>query len=219
MNEHGLTIYGLVDKGRPKTLIPPSGNRVIGLHPTQAMRMVLETCQDCKEAKIALLSNKIYDFMYGIHYLVGDAKGNSFIFEINHEDGQAYIQEGNDKPHIMTNSPVWALPPLSEFPKSYEDPYDSMNRYHQLSKIIEEHTGTYDETAMIDATQKVFPRGPLGDPNGPSMTYRPLWQIMYDMTDLKMKVRFWLNDGPATQNAEIHPVMSDWMDFRLSVKR
>ncbi|MFO7964590.1 MAG: C45 family autoproteolytic acyltransferase/hydrolase [Desulfobacterales bacterium] len=216
MNEHGLTIYGLVDQGRPKALIPPSGNRVIGLHPTQTMRMVLETARDCEEAKIALLTNKVYDFVAGIHYLVGDAKGNSFIFEINPLDSQAYIQNGEGKPHIMTNSPVWSLPPLSEFPKTYDDPYDSMNRYRILSGIIADHDGEYSESEMVAATERVFPRGPLADPDGPSMTYRPLWQVVYDMNELTMRVRFWQKDAPSGNGEKPALVMSEWFSYQLS---
>jgi predicted choloylglycine hydrolase len=218
MNEHGLTIYGLVDMGRPRTLTKPSGNRVIGLNPTQVMRMVLETCRDCEEAKQALLTNHVYDFVAGIHYLIGDAKGNSFIFEIDQNSGEYHIQEGNHAPQVMTNSPVWALPPLSEFPKTYPAPYDSMNRYQILTHAMQGHTGKFTELFMIKEAEDVFPRMPLGDPNGPSMTYRPLWQVIYDMTDLKMKVRFWLKDGSGKEKIGPSIVMSDWYAFSLASK-
>ncbi len=218
MNEHGLTIYGLVDQGRPRALTKPSGNRVIGLHPTQVMRMVLETCRNCEEAKKALLTNKVYDFVAGIHYLVGDAEGNSFIFEIDQNSGECYIQEGKGVPQVMTNSPVWALPPFSEFPKTYDNPYNSMNRYHILTRAVKGHKGTFNEPFIIKAAESVFPNGPLGDPNGPSMTYRPLWQVIYDMTDLEMKVRFWLKDGKTDENGRIPLIMSDWYHFSLASK-
>jgi len=218
MNEHGLTIYGLVDQGRPRALTKPSGNRVIGLHPTQLMRMVLETCRNCDEAKKALLTNKAYDYVAGIHYLVGDSAGNSFIFEIDQNSGEGYITEGNKAPQVMTNSPVWALPPFSEFPETYENPYNSMNRYHILTRALEAHKGVFNDDFMIKAAENVFPRGPLGDPNGPSMMYRPLWQVVYDMTDLKMKVRFWLKDGVPGEDGGIPLVMSDWYHFGLASK-
>jgi len=218
INEHGLTIYGLVDLGRPRALTKPSGNRVIGLHPSQVMRMVLETCRNCEEAKKALLTNKVYDYVMGIHYFIGDAKGNSFIFEIDQNSGEGHIQDGKGDPQVMTNSPVWALPPFSEFSKTYDNPYDSMNRYHLLTTALKGHKGTFNESFMIKAAESVFPRGPLGDPNGPSMTYRPLWQVIYDMTDLKMKVRFWLKDGKAGENESIPLIMSDWYNFSLASK-
>ena len=218
MNEHGLTIYGLVDQGRPGAMINPSGNRVIGLHPMQTMRMVLETCRNCEEAKKALLTNKVYDFIMGIHYLIADAQGNSFIFEIDQNSEEGHIQEGKKAPHVMTNSPVWALPPLSEFPKTYDNPYDSMNRYQLLTKALAAHEGTFNEAFIIEAAESVFPRMPLGDPDAPSMTYRPLWQVIYDLTDLTMKVRFWLKDGEPKENEAIPLIMSDWYDFNFASK-
>jgi hypothetical protein len=216
INEHGLTIYGLVDQGRPPVMIRPSGNRIIGLNPAQTMRMVLETCRNSEEAKKALLNNKVYDFLAGIHYLIGDAGGNSFIFEIDPKTGEGHIQEGKGMPQVMTNSPVWTLPPLSEFPKTYKHPYDSMNRYQILSHALTDHKGVFNESFLIHSAESVFPRGPLGDPNGPHMTFRPLWQVIYDMTDLSMKVRFWLKDGKAPENEPIPLVMSDWYDFSLT---
>jgi hypothetical protein len=216
VNEHGLTIFGLVDQGRPPAMIKPSGSRIIGLNPVQAMRMVLETCKNAGEAKTALLNNKIYDFLAGIHYLIGDAGGNAFIFEIDPKTGEGHIQEGKGAPQVMTNSPVRALPPLSEFPKTYPHAYDSMNRYQILSHALAGHEGLFNESFMVEAAEGVFPRGPLGDPNGPHMTYRPLWQVIYDMTDLSMKVRFWLKDGKAGGNEPIPLVMSDWYSFSLA---
>ena len=216
MNEHGLTIYGLVDQGRPRTLTKPSGNRVVGLHPMQTMRMVLETCRNCEEAKKALLTNKVYDFIMGIHYLIGDAQGNSFIFEIDQKSGEGHIQENSGGPQVMTNSAVWSLPPFSEFPKTYDNPYDSMNRYHILARTLDTHEGKFNESFMVKAAESVFPRMPLGDPNAPSMTFRPLWQVMYDMTDLTMNVRFWLKDGEKKENKPIPLIMSDWYQFSFT---
>ena len=114
INSEGLCVFGLVDLGRPKNTVVTSGTRVIGLHPPQIMRLVLDTCANVDEAKVAMLENRIYDVAQGIHYLVADRHGNSFIFEVNHLDQQAYITDNGGKPQVMTNSPVWALPSPEE---------------------------------------------------------------------------------------------------------
>jgi hypothetical protein len=216
INEHGLTIYGLVDHGVPQNSIKPAGNNVIGLNPFQAMRLVLETCRNCEEAKQVLLTNKIFDVVKGMHYLVGDAQGNSFIFEVNKEDEQAYIQDGNGRPQIMTNSTIWDLPSPDQYPQTFTDPYDSLNRYRILTEDIDSQTGKYSESFMISATESVFPRKPSGDLGGPAMALRPLWQVIYDMSELSMKVRFWLKDTGTDDSGNSILVMSEWHEFRLT---
>ncbi len=217
INSEGLCVFGLVDLGRPKNLVVTSGTRVIGLHPPQIMRLLLDTCANVEEAKIAMLENRIYDVAQGIHYLVADRHGNSFIFEVNHMDQQAYITDGGGKPQVMTNSPVWALPPPEKYPTRFDDEYDSLYRYQVLENLLKEHEGKYTFSFMVKANEKVFPRkdtSSLG--GGPAMTLRPVWQVVYDQTEVSMKIRFWLKDGGSDGEGRSELVMSDWFDFALS---
>lgn len=216
INEHGLTVYGLVDHGVPQNSMKAAGNMVIGLNPPQTMRLVLETCRNCEEAKEVLLTNKIFDVIKGIHYLVGDAQGNSFIFEVNKTDEQAHIQDGKGSPQIMTNNTIWDMPALDEFPKTFTDPYDSLNRYQILTQAINSQTGKYSESFMISATESVFPRKTSADLGGSAMTLRPLWQVIYDMSELSMKVRFWLKDTGTDGDGNAVLEMSEWYEFRLT---
>jgi Acyl-coenzyme A:6-aminopenicillanic acid acyl-transferase len=216
INAQGLCVFGLVDLGRPKNTVLTSGSRVIGLHPPQIMRLLLDTCANAEEAKVAMLENRIYDVAQGIHYLVADRHGNSFIFEVNHLDQQAYITENQGKPQVMTNSPVWALPPLEAFPKAYDDEYDSMNRYQILDGLLKGHEGKYSFSFMVEANERVFPRKATNRLGGPAMTLRPVWQVVYDQTEVAMQVRFWLKDGGTDEKGRAQLVMSDWFDFKLS---
>jgi len=216
MNEHGLTIYGLVDHGVPQNRIKAAGNMVIGLNPLQTMCLVLETCRNCEEAKQVLLTNKIFDVIKGMHYLVGDAQGNSFIFEVNKTDEQAYIQDGKGRPQIMTNSTIWNMPPLDQFPQTFTDPYDSLNRYRILTQAINSQAVKYSESFMVSAAESVFPRKSSGDLGGPAMTLRPLWQVIYDMSELSMKVRFWLKDTGTDDSGNAVLAMSKWYEFGLT---
>ena len=120
---------------------------------------------------------------------MADRHGNSFIFEVNHLDQRAFITNNQGKPQIMTNSPVWALPPLEEFPKAYEDEYDSMNRYQTLDGLLKGHDGKYSFSFMVEANERVFPRKATNRLAGPAMTLRPVWQVVYDQTDVAMRVR------------------------------
>lgn len=216
INAEGLCVFGLVDRGRPENTVLTAGTRVIGLDPPQIMRLLLDTCADVEEAKIAMLENRIYDVAKGIHYLVADRHGNSFIFEVNHLDQRAYITDNNGKPQVMTNSPVWALPPPEKFPTEYDDEYDSLYRYKVLQDLVKGHEGKYPFSFMVQANETVFPRKASSSLGGPAMTLRPVWQVVYDQTDLAMKVRFWLKDGKTDREGRAELIMSDWFDFALS---
>jgi predicted choloylglycine hydrolase len=216
INEHGLTVYALVDHGVPMNSMKAAGNMVIGLNPGQAMRLVLETCRNCEEAKQVLLTNKIFDVIKGMHYLVGDAQGNSFIFEVNKTDEQAHIQDGKGRPQIMTNTTIWNMPPPDQFPQTFTDPYNSLNRYRILTQAINSQTGKYSQSFMISATESVFPRKSSTALGGPAMTLRPLWQVIYDMSELSMKVRFWLKDSESDDSGDPVLEMSKWYEFRLT---
>jgi hypothetical protein len=216
INQHGLTVYGLVDQGVPQNQMKVAGNRVIGLNPLQAMRLVLETCRNCQEAKQVLLTNKIFDIIKGMHYLVGDAAGNSFIFEVNKLDEQAHIQDGNGQPQILTNNTIWNMPPVDQLPATFDDPYNSLHRYRVLTETIDRQgSQKVSESFMIQAAESVFPRKPSGDLGGSAMTLRPLWQDIYDMTDLSLKVRFWLKDRGIAPDGLPALALSPWFDFQL----
>ncbi|MGW8322235.1 MAG: C45 family autoproteolytic acyltransferase/hydrolase, partial [Thermodesulfobacteriota bacterium] len=189
INSEGLCVFGLVDLGRPKNTVVTSGTRVIGLNPPQIMRLLLDTCANVEEAKIAMLENRIYDVAQGIHYLVADRHGNSFIFEVNHLDQRAYITDNGGNPQVMTNSPVWALPSPDKYPKEFADEYDSLYRYQVLENLLHGHKGKYTFSFMVKANEKVFPRKATHNLGGPSMTLRPVWQVVYDQTRLAMKIR------------------------------
>jgi predicted choloylglycine hydrolase len=216
MNAEGLCVFGLVDLGRPKNTVVTAGTRAIGLHPPQIMRLLLDTCADVEEAKVAMLGNRIYDVAQGIHYLVADRHGNAFIFEVNHPDQQAYITDNRGKPQVMTNSPVWALPPPEQYPKEFTDEYDSLYRYQALQNLVNGHKGKYTFSFMVRANEKVFPRKATHSLGGPAMTLRPVWQVVYDQTALTMKIRFWLKDGVVDKEGRADLIMSDWFDFTLS---
>jgi len=216
INSEGLCVFGLVDLGRPKNTVVTSGTRVIGLNPPQIMRLLLDTCANVEEAKVAMLENRIYDVAQGIHYLVADRHGNSFIFEVNHLDQRAYITDNGGRPQVMTNSPVWALPSPEKYPKEFDDEYNSLYRYKVLDNLVKAHEGKYTFSFMVKANEKVFPRRATHSLGGPAMTLRPVWQVVYDQTIVAMKIRFWLKDGNTDAEGHAELLMSDWFDFSLS---
>jgi hypothetical protein len=216
VNEHGLSLYGLVDRGVPMNMVRPSGSRDIGLNEFQAARMVLETCRNCEEAKIAMLTSKIFFVVEGLHFLVSDASGNSFVWEVNQADGQAYIQDGGGKPHVLTNNPIWQMPPPDKWPQKFDDPYDPLNRYRILAEAITANgNNKFSEAWMINASESVFPKKPSSALGGPKVLLRPLWNVIYDITARTMKARYWLKDNGLDHDGNPRLVMSDWFNFKL----
>ena len=116
----------------------------------------------------------------------------------------------------MTNSTIWDLPPPDQFPQTFTDPYDSLNRYQILTEDIGSQTGNYSESFMVSAAESVFPRKPSGDLGGSSMALRPLWQVIYDMSELSMKVRFWLKDTGTDNSGNPVFALSEWYEFGLT---
>ena len=137
------------------------------------------------------------------------------IFEINKADEQAHIQDGNSKPQVMTNNTIWSMPTPDQIPKTFDDPYDSLNRYQVLTQDVNSHTGKYTESFMISATESVFPRKSSSALGGQAVTLRPLWQVIYDMSEISMKVRFWLKDTGTDSSGNPVLSMSDWYEFKL----
>jgi hypothetical protein len=116
----------------------------------------------------------------------------------------------------MTNNPVWALPPQEEYPQAFDDEYNSLCRYKVLQDLLRGYEGKYTFSFMVQANETVFPRRAAQSLGGPAMTLRPVWQVVYDQTDLAMKIRFWLKDGGTDAEGRSELVMSDWFDFALS---
>jgi len=69
---------------------------------------------------------------------------------------------------------------------------------------------------MVKANEQVFPRKAAQRLGGPAMTLRPLWQVVYDQTDVAMRIRFWLKDGNTDAEGHAELIMSNWFVFALS---
>jgi len=214
INSEGLAVLWLVDHEVQANDVRAAGDQIIGNNQYQMARQLLDTCATVEEAKEGILRGKIYDIGKGAHYLIADRYGNSFIYERNPKDLRSHISDNGGQPQIMTNHPIWEYMDVSEFPTHFEDPYDSMNRYRILYNTLRDHQGKYDVDFAVKANEMVFPRGTNATLGGPSMTLRPNWQVVLDLDERSMQVRFYLHDGKTTADG-VDSVMSDFSTFRL----
>ncbi len=227
LNSEGLGISALEDEGMEPTLeMPMAGDRDCGIMSTHITRLVLESCRTVEEAKIAFLTNKEFMPVGAFHYMVYDSQGNSAIVEWNKTDGNLYFTDGNSsKPNIMTNHPLYkyskySLEKLSDEknPLSYYDPYDTFNRYITLYKITTSHEGKYSEEDIADVLRAVEANTVIQAEGAlEPLPINTIWNVMLDLTDRSMKVKFFLKKGPVDKaTGEDTLIFTPYMTFKMA---
>jgi len=227
LNSEGLGISALEDEGMEPTLeVPMAGDRNSGIMSTHMTRLVLESCRTVEEAKIAFLTNKEFLPVGAFHYMVYDSLGNSAIVEWNKTDGNLYFTDGDsNKPSIMTNHPMYkyskySLENLSEEKNllSYYDPYDTINRYITLYKITTSHEGKYSEEDIADALRAVEANTVIQAEGAlEPLPINTIWNVMLDLTDRSLKVKFFLKKGPADKATGEEPlIFTPYMTFKMA---
>ncbi|MGA9097352.1 MAG: C45 family autoproteolytic acyltransferase/hydrolase [Methanotrichaceae archaeon] len=227
LNSEGLGISALEDEGmEPALEMPMAGDRNSGIMGSQITRLVLETCRTVEEAKVAFLANKEFLPIGAFHYMVYDSQGNSAIVEWNKSDGNLYFTDGNgNKPNIMTNHPMYiyskyGLEDLSEEKNliMYDDPYDTFNRYITLYNIISSHDGKFsDEDAAnvlssVEGNTVIQAEGAMKP-----LPINTIWNVILDLTDRSMKVKFFLKKGPvdkATNKSTL--IFTPYLAFKMN---
>ncbi len=170
------------------------GNEV-GMHELMGMRYLLDNCKNVEEAKEALLSLKHYYSFIPCHYIIGDRSGKSFIFEFSPTRNRNYIIDG-DGPQCVTNHLVFHHQKVEEFPET--DLNWSMRRYKMLDESIKaKEKFTLEEIAAINAQVAV----PTYIPENPEFAPgRTLWYAQYDLDNLTLTVKFYLDEEPDPEN-------------------
>jgi hypothetical protein len=220
VNSEGLAGFILVDKRIPINDIRIGGDQVVGHNQMQLLRHVLDHCATVKEAKTLLLSANLHHVLKGCHFMIADASGDSFIFEKDHRDQRNYFTDGEGEIQIMTNHPVHNQASVEAMAAiDYPDPYTSENRYCILHEGIQEHTGSFTRTDMATLGERVFPRMLSAELGGVKVVNRPIWQVIYDLDERSMAVRFYLRDGEAHEEGGTKSIMSDFYHFSLDPKR
>lgn len=201
LNSEGLGISGLQDEGLDPVLkVRLAGDRNSGLGSWPMVRLVLDTCKNVEEAKVAFLVNKEYIPMASIHYLVYDSYGNSTIVEWNKTDGNLYFTDGNgSQSNIMTNHPMYKYSKykLEDLPHEIQDPYDTFNRYRVLYNLTRSHQGKFGEKDIADVLSAAYGNGAFQLEGAVRpLQLNTLYNVILDLNDRSLKVKCFLNYGP-----------------------
>ncbi len=197
LNSAGLYVGCMVVDNAAVRYDYSSGGKMTGLTMLQAAHQILDTCSTVEEAKVLLLSSKVSNVLVGIHMLVADKEGNSFIFEQSSETEKAQFTSSYEKTQIMTNFNSYIYPNQSHFPKSYEKQTENpFCRYDILSDEInkkQEKKLTQDD--IWDMMSKVYINC-IKTPEGfkYEIPFRTLWKVMINQDTLECKIIFYLND-------------------------
>lgn len=228
VNSEGLTVSLMAD-GDPSNPSPADPMRPfrVGINELQVPRLLLDTCANAEEARLALLLNKHYHVMLSCHYIVADRHGNSFIWEHTHGHNLEYIIEGVGKPQVVTNHPLHLTPPHSALSARSEDRQsswrgDSYQRYRTLSRAIEAHSGKYSVDFLKETNVCVFfddtVEREYTNLTGIELltTGRTLWHSVYDTQERSLEVSFYLRDERGADAMAPRPaIRSDYLRFQL----
>jgi len=202
INEKGLAVASLQDGDTyndPLTSL--AGGKSTGLNGLQVLRTILEHCADVDEAKERLLTSKISMPYMGQHFLIYDESGNATIAEFDNTSREVIFTDYEDTPVVLTNYAVHLNPDVSKLsPTNPDDPHDDYLRSIKLHNYIDTHDGKFNATdawvsmAEVQAASDGISEGVL------TGGVRLLWTVVTDLTDKTMTVKFFLKDGPITDN-------------------
>jgi len=192
MNAEGLCVALLANDFEAGQ--PTRGSRP-GVGEIELPLYLLDNCRNVDEARAALEILPVYYSFTGCHYIVGDRKGRSFVFEYAPDLSKRYFVEGKGQTQVVTNHPLHRF---EKEPMPGEDPeYGSFSRYRRLQKEIAERGKMSD--ADIKATNacvmaRFTPPGANGRPLG-----RTLWHSVYDLEARTLEVDFYLGEERGSQ--------------------
>jgi hypothetical protein len=196
INEKGVAVALLADD-QARDRKPSEG---IGLSEIRLTRFVLDRCATADEAR-KLLAKAPFNYSFvPCHYMICDAKGDSFVWEITPDLKRRFVTDGRGKPQIVTNHL------LAQYDSTALPQGNSFDRFRRLQKEIASRRGrvTPEEASTINSCVAVQP-GPW-----PSAT---LWHSVYDLRERSLKVSFWLGkDGNRERR-------TPYLPFKLVARR
>ena len=222
MNSKGLVVNILTDTSRKPYLSGSGGDgKNGGLNGIQLMRLLLDTCSNVNEAKVALTINKLAPVFDSFHFIISDRSGKSFVYEISGEDGSSHFTDNNGKPMILTNHAVFLYPDPQKFPAwDAKDTYNTFRRYKLIWDFVQHHQGKFAPNDVNTVLAKVYANiqgGPQFSPGAQKATPgRTLFHNVFDPEALTLNTKFYLKDGP-TDGATGYPslVFSKIFQFKL----
>ncbi len=193
VNSKGVTVALLaVDVDNPGRL----GRSGYGLSEIDLPRFVLDRCASAKEARNLLRFAPYYADFTPCHYIIGDASGDSFIFEIDAKGGH-HIVDGGGKPQIITNHMV------STYGTSNLPSGNSFDRYRRLQQELGKRKSKYTPTEVKEINFCV------AVPEQARIA-ATLWHSVYDLKDRTLQVSFCLSRADETKERR-----TPYLSFKL----
>ncbi len=216
VNDRGLTVSYLADPTLEEAALKDL-TRPVGLSANTMLRLLLDTCATVEEAKIALLTNKVFMPIEGCHFLIGDAAGNSAVAELSEKDFSMNFTDGSGGPQIMTNHSVFEYPDVESFPEYPPNArYNTFFRYRVLDDYISEHSGLFSPEEVEHAVELVVANTEDSSEGAAhDFPVRTIWICVTDTDDLTMRAKFYRHD--AGDDAAGIPILefTDHMEFKL----
>jgi hypothetical protein len=202
MNDAGLVIATLADDETGAAR--GTGVAKVGVDELQLPLLVLEQCRTAAQAHSLLNHVEHYTRMMPCHYLVADAAGHSFVFEID-ELGLRHVVDGHGSAQVVTNHLLHRYDGVDDLPDCEPAVRDGLipayagtyERARSLSHCIEKTLVSEDDLgAALDAVCL----------DGRVAGGRTLWRTIFDLTDVTMTVEFYLGDQPDGRPRRSDPV-------------
>lgn len=172
------------------------GTPGFGLSEVDLPRFVLDRAGSAKEARQLLKDVPYFATFTPCHYIIGDANGDSFIFEVA-ADGKHYIIDGKGKPQIVTNHSI------AEYGTANLPVGNSFDRYRMLQDEIAAKPKFTPAEVKTNNFCVAVPKN--------VMVAGTLWHAVYDLKDRSVAVSFCLSR--ADEKAERR---SPYLHFKLA---
>lgn len=193
VNEKGVTVALLADDMSKKHT---RGTANIGLGEVDLPRYILDRASSAKEARRLLKDVPYYATFTACHYIIGDATGDSFIFEVDAQD-QHHIIDGKGKPQVITNHSIFEYG-TSVLPKG-----NSFDRYRRLQEEIGKRKGKVTPAEVKEINYCVAVPGDV-------KVHATMWHAVYDITSRSVQISFCLSRADEAKERR-----SPYIAFRL----
>lgn len=167
-----------------------------GLSELDLPRFVLDRAASAKEARKLLENAPYYCTFVPCHYIIGDATGDSFIFEVG-ADGKHYVFDGNKKPQIITNHSI------AEYGTEGLPQGNSFDRYRMLQDQLAQRNRKLTPVEVKEINYCVaVPKE--------AQVAATMWHAVYDLQDRSMIVSFCLSRSDEKEERR-----SPYLSFKL----
>lgn len=151
----------------------------LGLSEVDLPRFVLDRAASAKQARELLKEVPYFSTFVPCHYIIGDASGDSFIFEVA-ADGKHSIFDGGGKPQVVTNHSI------AEYGTTNLPAGNSFDRYRALQKELVAKKGRFTPAEVKENNFCVAVPAAV-------RVAATLWHAVYDLKDRSVIISFCLS--------------------------